>query len=95
LALWRYGRFILQALLAHKRPGSLKKVWVKSYWPKVSGYAFAVFGVAAVTAVLDPFHERLSSATVSDDFHREVSGLIDRELAAVTKEHSELKSESR
>src|SRR5215831_20918015 len=43
----------------------MKKVWVKSFWPKVSGYVFAVFGVAAVTAALGPFHERLSSTTVA------------------------------
>lgn len=38
---------------------------MKSLWPKVSGYAFAVSGVAAVTAALAPFHERLSSTTVA------------------------------
>ncbi len=43
----------------------MKKVWVKSFWPKVNGYIFAVFGVAAVTAALGPFHERLSSTTVA------------------------------
>jgi len=41
----------------------MKKVRAKSFWPKVNGYVFAVCGVAAVTAALAPFHERLSSAT--------------------------------
>jgi K+-sensing histidine kinase KdpD len=43
----------------------MKKVWVKSFWPKVSGYIFAVCGVATVTAALGPFHESLSSTTVA------------------------------
>src|SRR5262249_27000562 len=43
----------------------MKKGWVKNLWPKVGGYAFAVFGVAAVTAALGPFHGRLSSTTVA------------------------------
>ncbi|MGH9754778.1 MAG: sensor histidine kinase [Blastocatellia bacterium] len=42
-----------------------EKGWAKRLWPKVSGYAFAVSGVAAVTAALAPFHERLSSTTVA------------------------------
>jgi two-component system sensor histidine kinase KdpD len=43
----------------------MKKGWAKSLWPKVSGYMFAVCGVAAVTAALAPFHERVSSTTVA------------------------------
>jgi two-component system, OmpR family, sensor histidine kinase KdpD len=43
----------------------MKKVWEKSFWPKVSGYIFAVCGVAAVTAALCSFYERLSSTTVA------------------------------
>jgi K+-sensing histidine kinase KdpD len=43
----------------------MKKGWVKGFWPKVKGYVFAVCGVAAVTAALGPFHERLSSTTVA------------------------------
>ena len=58
-------RLALQALRAYKKRESMKKVWVKSFWPKVSGYVFAVCGVAAVTAALGSFHERLSSATVA------------------------------
>ncbi|HKE04852.1 MAG TPA: DUF4118 domain-containing protein [Blastocatellia bacterium] len=38
---------------------------MKSLLQKVSGYVFAVFGVAAVTAALAPFHDRLSSTTVA------------------------------
>ncbi len=38
---------------------------MKSLWPKVSGYAFAVSGVVAVTAALTPFNDRLSSTTVA------------------------------
>jgi len=38
---------------------------LKSLLQKVSGYVFAVFGVAAVTAALAPFHDRLSSTTVA------------------------------
>jgi len=40
-------------------------------------------------------NELLHEGIITDDVHSEVSGLIDRELAAVTNEHSELKSESR
>jgi len=43
----------------------MKKGWVKNLWPKMGGYAFAVFGVAAVTAALGPFHGRVSSTTVA------------------------------
>jgi len=43
----------------------MRKGWFKSLLRKVSGYAFAVFGVAAVTAALAPFHDRLSSTTVA------------------------------
>jgi K+-sensing histidine kinase KdpD len=43
----------------------MKKGWVKSFWPKVNGYVFAVCGVAAVTTTLGPFHERVSSTTVA------------------------------
>ncbi|MGH9836627.1 MAG: DUF4118 domain-containing protein, partial [Blastocatellia bacterium] len=43
----------------------MRKGWLKSVQPKASGYVFAVFGVAAVTAALAPFHERLSSTTVA------------------------------
>src|SRR5215813_4030657 len=43
----------------------MKKGWAKNLWPKVGGYAFAVFGVAAVTAALGPFHARVSSSTVA------------------------------
>src|SRR5262245_33834891 len=43
----------------------MEKAWAKRLWPKVSGYCFAVSGVAAVTVALAPFHERLSSTTVA------------------------------
>src|SRR5262245_36017203 len=43
----------------------MKKGWAKNLWPKVGGYVFAVFGVAAVTAALGPFHERVNSTTVA------------------------------
>jgi len=43
----------------------MRKGWLKSLLQKVSGYVFAVFGVAAVTAALAPFHDRLSSTTVA------------------------------
>src|SRR5262245_66420010 len=43
----------------------IKKGWAKNLWPKVGGYVFAVFGVAAVTAALGPFHERVNSTTVA------------------------------
>src|SRR5262252_5495130 len=43
----------------------MKKGWEKNLWAKVGGYVFAVFGVAAVTAALGPFHGRLSSTTVA------------------------------
>src|SRR5262245_15760585 len=43
----------------------MKKGWVKSFWPNVNGYVFAVCGVAVVTAALGPFHERVSSTTVA------------------------------
>ena len=43
----------------------MKKAWAKSLWPKAGGYVFAVCCVAAVTAALAPFHERLSSTTVA------------------------------
>ncbi|MGH9766607.1 MAG: sensor histidine kinase [Blastocatellia bacterium] len=43
----------------------MRKGWVKSFWPKVSGYTFAVSGIAGVTALLAPFHDRLSSTTVA------------------------------
>src|SRR5215471_19833293 len=43
----------------------MKKGWAKNLWARVGGYVFAVFGVAAVTAALGPFHERLSSTTVA------------------------------
>src|SRR5262249_51149347 len=43
----------------------MKKGWAKNLWLKVGGYAFAVFGVAAVTAALGPFHGRVSSTTVA------------------------------
>jgi K+-sensing histidine kinase KdpD len=56
-------RLTLQALRVYKKRESMKKVRAKSFWPKVNGYVFAVCGVAAVTAALAPFHERLSSAT--------------------------------
>src|SRR5262247_4187268 len=48
-----------------KNINSMRKGWFKSLLRKVSGYAFAVFGVAAVTAALAPFHDRLSSTTVA------------------------------
>ncbi|HKQ75345.1 MAG TPA: DUF4118 domain-containing protein [Blastocatellia bacterium] len=38
---------------------------MNSIWSKVAGYAFAVFGVAAVTASLAPFEGRLSPTTVA------------------------------
>ncbi len=38
---------------------------MKSSRLTVNGYLFAVFGIGAVTAVLAPFHDRLSSTTVS------------------------------
>jgi K+-sensing histidine kinase KdpD len=43
----------------------MKRNWTKIFNPRVSGYLFAVIGIAAVTAVLAPFHERLSSTTVA------------------------------
>jgi len=43
----------------------MKRGWAKIFGPGVSGYLFAVIGIAAVTAVLAPFHERLSSTTVA------------------------------
>src|SRR5262245_55555726 len=43
----------------------MKKSWAKNLWSKAGGYFFAVLGVAAVTAALGPFHERLSSTTVA------------------------------
>jgi K+-sensing histidine kinase KdpD len=43
----------------------MEKAWAKSLWPKAGGYVFAACGVAAVTAALAPFHERLSSTTVA------------------------------
>src|SRR5262249_16176021 len=42
-----------------------KKGRVKNLLKKVSGYVFGGFGVAAVTASLAPFQERLSSTTVA------------------------------
>src|SRR5215468_3723495 len=54
----------LQALRV-KNINSMRKGWEKSLLRKVSGYAFAVFGIAAVTAALSPFHDRLSSTTVA------------------------------
>ena len=53
-----YGRASQQ----HK---NLKNSWAKIFGARVSGYLFAVIGIAAVTAVLAPFHERLSSMTVA------------------------------
>jgi two-component system sensor histidine kinase KdpD len=43
----------------------MKRGWAKIFGPRVSGYLFAVIGIAAVTAVLAPFHEQLSSTTVA------------------------------
>src|SRR4030095_5086287 len=43
----------------------MEKGWAKNLWPKVGGYVFAVFGVAAVTAAIGPFHERVNSTTVA------------------------------
>jgi K+-sensing histidine kinase KdpD len=43
----------------------MKMSWAKIFGPGVIGYLFAVIGIAAVTAVLAPFHERLSSTTVA------------------------------
>src|SRR4030095_5388383 len=43
----------------------MKKGWAKNLWLKAGGYAFSVFGVAAVTAALGPFHERVNSTTVA------------------------------
>jgi two-component system sensor histidine kinase KdpD len=43
----------------------MKRGWAKIFGPRVSGYLFAVIGIAAMTAVLAPFHERLSSTTVA------------------------------
>jgi len=43
----------------------MEKAWAKSLWPKAGGYVFAACGVAAVTAALAPFHERLSSTAVA------------------------------
>jgi len=44
---------------------NMNQGWMKSLWLKVGGYLFAVCGVAAVTAALGPFHERVSSTTVA------------------------------
>lgn len=38
---------------------------MKSFWSNLIGYLFAAFGVVVITAALEPFHERLSSATVA------------------------------
>src|SRR5262245_59421709 len=43
----------------------MRKGWMTSIWRKVVGYAFAVFGIAAVTAALAPFNDRLNSTTVA------------------------------
>jgi len=43
----------------------MRNGWAKSIGPKASGYLFAVSGIAVVTVVLAPFHERLSSTTVA------------------------------
>ena len=43
----------------------MEKAWANGLWPKAGGYVFAACGVAAVTAALAPFHERLSSTTVA------------------------------
>jgi K+-sensing histidine kinase KdpD len=43
----------------------MSKGWMTSKWRKVVGYAFAVFGIAAVTAALAPFNHRLNSTTVA------------------------------
>jgi two-component system sensor histidine kinase KdpD len=43
----------------------MKRGWAKIFGLRFSGYLFAVIGIAAVTAVLAPFHERLSSTTVA------------------------------
>src|SRR5215471_18498718 len=37
----------------------------KTMWPKVGGYLLAAFGILAITAILAPFHDRLSSTTVA------------------------------
>ena len=44
---------------------NMKNGWAKIFGSRVSGYLFAVIGIAAVTAVLAPFHDRLSSTTVA------------------------------
>jgi K+-sensing histidine kinase KdpD len=43
----------------------MRFTWAKGAGRKVNGYLFAVIGIAAVTAALAPFHDRLSSTTVA------------------------------
>jgi two-component system sensor histidine kinase KdpD len=43
----------------------MKKGWAKSFRSRAGGYAFAVCGVAVVTAALAPFHDDVSSTTVA------------------------------
>src|SRR5262245_4264933 len=44
---------------------SMKVGLAKRLALKINGYLFAALGIAAVTAALAPFHERLSSTTVA------------------------------
>jgi two-component system sensor histidine kinase KdpD len=43
----------------------MKQAWRPGLWKKVSGYVFAVCGVALVVGALVPFNARLSSATAA------------------------------
>jgi len=53
-----YGRVL-------QKHQNMKNSWAKIFGSRVGGYLFAVIGIAAVAAVLAPFHERLSSTTVA------------------------------
>jgi two-component system sensor histidine kinase KdpD len=43
----------------------MKRDRVKKLWSKAGGYVFALSGVAAVTAALGPFHDRVTPTTVA------------------------------
>jgi two-component system sensor histidine kinase KdpD len=43
----------------------MKRDRVKKLWSKAGGYVFALSGVAAVTAALGPFHDRVNPTTVA------------------------------
>src|SRR5262249_17349906 len=43
----------------------MRNGWSTKFEAKINGYLFAVLGIAVVTALLAPFHDRLSSMTVA------------------------------